>query len=298
MIVIPSRAVAVRLGGAAPVTLASNRVAVTVEHVDEELPAPTTDADSDAYLAALAALGISDPTISAASDVFCVAVKDAGVWPKLDAVYLIAGGTAAAHALNLKDPRDLDAAFRLTWNGGWTHTANGAQPDGLSGTYADTHWSPSANATDASCSLGFYSRTAGGTAHYDMGSDDGTNHTLTSVINRYSDGNAYFGIGKGGGGTEISAVNADGRGHYIANRLSETTTEGYKNGVVVTSKATTPTLPPQTCYLGAIHFGGAAIQFANNQYAAAHLGQGLTAQNAADLTTAVQAFQTALSRQV
>lgn len=43
--------------------------------------------------------------------------KAAGVWNKCRAIYPFVGGTASTHRWNLKDPRDLDAAFRLTFNG-------------------------------------------------------------------------------------------------------------------------------------------------------------------------------------
>jgi hypothetical protein len=46
-------------------------------------------------------------------------------------------GTASQHKWNLKDPRDLDAAYRLQFNGGMTHSANGILFNGTNG-WADT----------------------------------------------------------------------------------------------------------------------------------------------------------------
>ena len=54
----------------------------------------------------------------------------------MKALYPFVGGTATSHKFNLKDPRDLDAAFRLQFNGGWTHNSNGVTPNGTNG-YAD-----------------------------------------------------------------------------------------------------------------------------------------------------------------
>jgi hypothetical protein len=36
-----------------------------------------------------------------------------GIWRKTHAIYPLLGGTASAHKFNLKDPRDLNAAYRL-----------------------------------------------------------------------------------------------------------------------------------------------------------------------------------------
>jgi len=58
------------------------------------------------------------------------------------AIYPFVGGTADAHKWNLKDPRDNDSAFRLSFFGGWTHAATGAKPNGTTGyakTFIDVH---------------------------------------------------------------------------------------------------------------------------------------------------------------
>src|SRR5205085_1059836 len=67
-----------------------------------------------------------------------VSLKGAGLWTKLKAIYPYVGGSATAHKWNLKDPRVLDAAYRITWSGGVTHNANGVTFDGSTG-YGDTH---------------------------------------------------------------------------------------------------------------------------------------------------------------
>jgi hypothetical protein len=48
------------------------------------------------------------------------------------------GGTASSQKYNLKDPRDLDVAYRLTFGGGWSHGSFGIEGNGVN-TYADTH---------------------------------------------------------------------------------------------------------------------------------------------------------------
>jgi len=102
------------------------------------------DADANAFIAAA---GITDPTQQAAIQTLVTDLKSGNVWTKCDAIYPFVGGTATAHKFNLKDPRDLDAAYRLTFNGTVNHTSNGMQPNGSASDYADTHWDVTTNAS-------------------------------------------------------------------------------------------------------------------------------------------------------
>jgi len=72
-----------------------------------------------------------------ASDLF-VEQKDFGIYNKNKAFYPLAGGTPESIRYNAKDPRNLDAAFRLTAVGSPTVTANGVQGNGTS-QYYNTH---------------------------------------------------------------------------------------------------------------------------------------------------------------
>jgi hypothetical protein len=51
----------------------------------------------------------------------------------MKALYPFVGGTAAKHKFNFMDARDLDAAFRLVFSGGVTHSTNGVQFGGVNG---------------------------------------------------------------------------------------------------------------------------------------------------------------------
>ena len=80
--------------------------------------APAVDPDAQAFLTAAA---ITDPTITSAIDTLVVQLKADSIWSKMKALYPFVGGTASTHKYNLKNPLDTDAAFRLVFNGGWTH---------------------------------------------------------------------------------------------------------------------------------------------------------------------------------
>ena len=85
-------------------------------------------------------------------------LKRVGLWSKMKAIYPFVGGTASAHKWNLKDPRDSDAAFRLTFSGGWTHSADGALPNGTNA-YSNTFFVPAGNLTIYQGHLSIYSTT-------------------------------------------------------------------------------------------------------------------------------------------
>lgn len=60
------------------------------------------------------------------------------LWDKGYLINPVIGGAASSHKFNLKDPRDLDAAFRLTFYGGITHSTTGMAGNGING-YYDTN---------------------------------------------------------------------------------------------------------------------------------------------------------------
>lgn len=63
-------------------------------------------------------------------------------WSKFTALYPLIGGTDVTSKFNLKDPRDLDAAFRLSFFGGMMFNEFGAYGGGIN-SYAKTFLTPS-----------------------------------------------------------------------------------------------------------------------------------------------------------
>ena len=100
-------------------------------------PTPTSSTDSDAQ-AFITAAGITDPTQQSAINTLVVGLKTDGLWSSMMAIYPFVGGTASSHKYNLKDPRDLNAAYRLTFYGGWGHGSYGIAGNSTN-TYADTN---------------------------------------------------------------------------------------------------------------------------------------------------------------
>ena len=90
----------------------------------------TTQQQDDDAGAFLQAANIQDSTQQAAINQLVLDLKDAGLWTKFYAIYPFIGGTASTHKWNLKDPRDLNAAYRLTFSGGITHSSGGIKGKG------------------------------------------------------------------------------------------------------------------------------------------------------------------------
>jgi hypothetical protein len=251
----------------------------------------TTDADAQAFITAAA---ITDATQQSAINNLVVAMKADGVWTKMKAIYPFVGGTASTHKWNLKDPRDLDAAFRLVFNGGWTHSSTGATPNGTNG-FADTKLNDNTILNLSNVHASIYSRTNVNGAFVDLGVSGGTNsgiNLFTRLANL-----TYFRIHDEDAQT-ISTL--DSRGLFLGYRNSASTKNYSVNGVKTTLTSTVGSKANGNIYLGALLTVPAAIvtNYSSRQIAFSSIGDGLTDTEAQNLYTRVQAFQTALSRNV
>ena len=258
--------------------------------------------DPDA-LAFIMATGITDPTEKIAINTLVIDLKNEGVWTKLQAIYPVVGGTATTHKYNLKDPQDLDASFRLTFNGGWTHAATGMTPDGTTG-FADTHFNPNVDLLSyTSGTIGVYSRTANATDGVDIGCSDSPadlyirpasvpippNPAHTFLYGRFS-GNAI----------DPGTITTDG---FIAlTRGTSTSLNCYQTGLDLDGTNTTLMwsllLVNYSIYLGARNASGSADLFSDRELAFGVIGPRLNGTEHLDLYNAIQTYQTTLGRQV
>ena len=82
-------------------------------------------------------------------------------------------------------------------------------------------------------------------------------------------------------------------------RTSNTLSKAFRAGILLGQvTASMNSLPLFNFYLGARNNNGTPQFYSSHQLAFAFLGDGLTDTDSANLYTAVQAFQTTLSRQV
>jgi hypothetical protein len=89
-------------------------------------------------------------------------------------------------------------------------------------------------------------------------------------------------------------------GLYQLSRLSSTLFKTYKNNINKNTQTTLTgvALPNLPIYLSALNKNSTAIYFDNRQVALSYIADGLNDTEATNLYTAVQTFQTTLSRQV
>jgi hypothetical protein len=248
-----------------------------------------TDADAQAFITAAS---ITNPTQQSAINTLVTDLKGYGVWTKMKALYPFVGGTASSHKFNLKDPRDLDAAFRLVFNGGWTHSSNGALPNGTNA-FADTKFQPS-NSDYTNFNWGYYLRT-----NSISGNEFGVNQG-PGIIYDYPklDTNGYL---KYGGASEFSFLGGDTRGLHSLNQASNQL-KRFRNGVLINTWSNSiinlSTNVLINYYIAARNNNGTAANFSNRERAFQYISDGLTDTEAANFYTAVQNFQVTLGRSI
>jgi len=255
-------------------------------------PTSSTDADAQAFITAA---GITDPTQQGAINTLVLDLKAYSIWTKFKAIYPIVGGSAATHKFNLKDPRDLDAAFRLTYATGVTHSSTGMVSNGSSG-YANTYFNPTTGFTvDDDVHLSFYSRTNANSTQLEMGSANSVAGPYLMLWIRDSNNSRFV---MNVTGSYATASDTDSRAFYIGNRIG-TSEKGFRNNTNVVSRTSTAASRPNfNIYLLAANYGNTASFYSTKQCAFASIGDGLSNAEAANFYTAVQAYQTTLSRQV
>ena len=252
------------------------------------------DPDAQAFFTAS---GLTGATNLTAINNLVVALKGFGIWTKMKAIYPIIGGTAALHKWNLKDPRDLDAAFRLVFSGGWTHSATGALPGGVNG-FADTKLNMSTNySVNTSVHISYYSRTSGAFTTQDMSVYNGTTFTALAIQRGTAPNTTLFAANETV--NYISANDTNGAAFYISNRTALNVNNGWRNSTkVATGTSTAGTRPSLNMFLANININGSPDPglYGKRQCAFASIGDGLTDTDAANLYTSVQAYNTTLGR--
>jgi len=241
------------------------------------------DADAQAFFDRVTtAGGTLSETEKTATNTLVVQMKADGVWSSMKAIYPMVGASAAACAQNLKS-----SSFTGTFTSGWTFASTGVTGNGTSATM-NTSLNPSVSLSASSVHLSFYSRTNANEPKYDFtaGQDYGillyqnifyVNLTNTGVYT------ATFGL-------------ANTTGFYIGSRTNNTNVNGYRNSSKVINNASlVSNLVNDNLYLSSR--GGGSL-FSSKQCAFASVGDGLDDTQASNFYTAVQAFQTTLSRQV
>lgn len=210
------------------------------------------------------------------------ALKTAGIWDKLDVLYLLAAADSQAALLNWKG-----ATYDATNNGAAFTADRGFTGDGA-GDYIDTNYgSLDGQFSATSHTFGRVLRVGSSNAYTDMGAWDGS--TSSTFARVHGDVNGLsWNSGLAGGVSGLSIV-----GHMSISRVGATAT-AYRNGLLLGSSSNTFTASGHEFFLLALNNGGSASAFTTSQMSAAWLGAALTAGETATLHAILSTYLAAV----
>jgi hypothetical protein len=226
------------------------------------------------------------------------------LWDKINAFYPVLGGVAASHSINAKSS---GTTYDLVFNGGWTHTSDGMQGNGING-YANTLLNPSSVFGTGTTHLSAYINLQGsvGDRIYDIGANasDGLLTAQLNLTGKRTSGtgnNTLFDAGDfdGGNGRVSTTSEASASGMTVGSVRSATDRTLYRNGSnIATQTANEPIIyTSNNLYIGAQNAGGpGASYFSSNRYAFITIGSGLTNTEIVNLSTIINTYETSLGR--
>lgn len=229
-------------------------------------------------------------------------LKAIGVWNKCKAIYVFIGGNELQHKLNLKDPRDLDAAFRLSFlGGGWIHSGTGAKPNGTS-SYADTFLNPNIQGlTNINNHLSVYTNTPIITNQNIISSRNNMSIPSILSLSKSTTGTSYSTSNSINRGNNLSVIPpVRNLGYTIASVLSTVVTI-LTNGISyqMFNSSLGSDLPPNyNLYLASDNVEGLAQAFSNTELRFISIGEGITGQQAVQMSNIIELFEAQLNRKI
>lgn len=232
--------------------------------------------------------GITDLTQQSAINTTVLALKAAGLWTKIYALYPMVGGTATTHKYNLINP----ATYTLTFNGTWTHSANGAFPNGSTG-YATTGFTPSSVMTANNTSLFYFSRTDANNNSVVLGSTvSATQQLRIQARNAGSVFTAHYDATN-----QPTGAITDSLGLITTSKIASNDAAVFKGKYLVNRSTTCAgTLPNIQIYIGAANAAGTATNFTTRGTTFCGIAQGLTPTEVASLNAIAENYNYLLNR--
>ena len=265
------------------------------------------DTDAQAYLNAClipndgtiyyngTAQQITGAEIWTAVNAYYVGAKADGFYTKDKAFYLFIGGTASAHKFNGKDPRDLDVANRLVFNGTITHNSLGFVPNGSTG-YANTFLNPYTDLAQNSIHVSSYCNTTQSALGSLLGLAPTTALNYSIILYPYFSGQAYLNLNSSGGNNHVTS--ASSKAYHLMSRTGSTNFAYFQNSTKTILNLNSVPVYNGYIFLGCNNIGGTPTNFSLHAQSFVSIGDGYTDTDAANKYTRVQALQTALHRQV
>jgi len=203
-------------------------------------------------------------------------LKAYGIWEKSKAIYPMVGASAAACAQNLKSP-----SFTGVFSGGWSFASNGITGNATNASFS-TGIVPNVQYSDEKISFASYIVKGSTGIHFGCTNPFAYDWRLIGRASVYNNS-----------GVDIVTSTADG--FRIITRNNTTQIESkINNDAIITSLQNIDVRSTNDFTLGSLGSGF----YSNHNIRFGFIGDNLTTQNQTDFYTAVQAFQTTLSRQV
>ncbi len=264
------------------------------------------DTDAEAFITSAS---LTDVTQKAAVNTLVNDLKRFGLWTKIKAFYPFVGGNATSHKFNLKDPRDSNDAYRLTFSGGWTHSSMGIKGNN-SNTVANTNLSLRTvfGATSTEHSLGIYinENPSGMSYRSDIGAADGgfnfgsgaqsgiiglfNTNTIVYAADIPSDQWLSFNFSPPSsvlGLTELKRY----KSNYAANFLNGL--EVYNRRTTTSTTLYNPVNPVTIGNVAATNWSA----FSTNRYSSGYISSALSSLDSYLMYIAIQKFNSTLNRQ-
>lgn len=218
-----------------------------------------------------------------------ISLKSNGLWTKIKAFYPFIGGTSASHKWNLKDPRDLDAAFRLVYVNTSTHNSLGFQPNG-SNSYANTFLNLSTVFSSNAMAIGMYVNTETTITgdHHNIGAYSGSSNFFS-----FQDRGLYNFLQSNS--NQIAFLDTNG---FLCGSSTTTTHKTFSSSGITTALTTNGSLPTVNVWIGTLNLNGSYYQGVNAKICSVWFISGLTDTEVLTLETIVDSFETALHRNV
>jgi hypothetical protein len=215
------------------------------------------------------------------------------LWSKFLAIYPMVGNTSSSMMYNLKDPRDLNAAYRLYFGGSWNFTTRVAVPSANS--YMNTYIQPSTSPlSQNSASFWFYASTAAGSGFENIFGCYASPSVKNGIQLMTGNQGQYLAInGNEGGFTSLGVYS----GLLGYSRIASNEFKGYARGILRNTNSQTSTTPISTdIYMGATNNGGTYKEPTTSSCAFGGIATGMDAAEVTALNTIIVTYQTSLSR--
>jgi len=247
------------------------------------------DPDAKAFIDAAV---LTDTTQKNAINTLVIDLKANSLWTKFKIIYPFIGGTSAKHKWNLKDPRDLDAAFRIVWTdpGGYViHSSTGVRGTADVGAYYGGTFFKDSNFNIYN-QIHISKYTQYYTSSWDVGNINvSPNSRMTSFLTQ-----TYYQLHG-----NLNLITCDNSGLFIANRSSSTSTQLYVNNLIKANLTDnvvggSNTLP----YAILSQWSDGISNNSTAEWRFCSFGDSMTEAEALIYYNIVQAYQTTLGRQV